>query len=61
MAKGYVLSLYFSKSEVTKAEFSTLVQLIEQAYDYMIYTLNDLLHTSQEVGVISKSSIVMRK
>lgn len=46
MAKGYVLSLYFSKSEVAKAEFSTLVQLIEQAYDYMIYTLNDLLHAS---------------
>jgi hypothetical protein len=61
MAKGYVLTLYFNKSEATKAEFSTLVQLIEQAYDYMIYTLNDLLHASQEVGVISKGSIVMRK
>ncbi len=61
MAKGYVLSLYFKDNEVMKAELSTLVQLIEQAYDYMIYTLNDLLVADNETGVISKASIVMRK
>jgi hypothetical protein len=61
MAKGYVLSLYFTDNEVMKAELSTLVQLIEQAYDYMIYTLNDLLVADNETGVISKASIVMRK
>lgn len=61
IAKGYFLSQYFTDNEVFKASLSTLMHLIEQSYDYLMYSLPDLIQAESGEVKITKNAILMRK